>query len=295
MSENPRRSETAAPAGPAELLARLPPRAFEEESQRALEMIELCRHAMEQQLVCCTDPSLQQLRLPLEDLSVYVGRLERATRSLTALLHCVQQDEQPRQEVVELCAFARTLCSGQDVIREQLGIRLQLDCAGLDELYIHADRRYLSRICLHLLSNALRACTPEGGTVTLALRPLGKNGATLTLTDTGCGLPDGTLDAARENRRHFLGGLGAGLLLCGEYCRLAGWTLELRPRTHGRGAEALLTIPARTAANPYPILRAPDASDLRRAGRRLWYAMAFELSSVPGLETANFKSPAELS
>src|SRR5699024_11491550 len=48
-----------------------------------------------------------------------------------------------------------------DVCSSDLDIRLSLDCGGLDELVVQADRRYLSRIGLHLLSNAVRARSEE--------------------------------------------------------------------------------------------------------------------------------------
>lgn len=115
-----------------------------------------------------------------------------------------------------------------------------------------------------------------------------------SVTDTGCGLPDGTPRSQQENRSHFLGTTRSGLLLCREYCRLAGWTLELRPRAAGHGAEALLTLPARPAFGQTPVLRSCDESDARRDARRLWFDLAFELQCLPGLETVRFEPPPSL-
>ena len=169
-----------------------------------------------------------------------------------------------------------------------------MDCGGLDELVVQADRRYLSRIGLHLLSNAVRACAPGGGRIVLRLRSGGKGEAVFSVTDTGCGLPDDTLHGQQQNRSHFLGTTKSGLLLCREYCRLTGWTLELRPRPKGRGTEAVLTLPARTVFDPSPILRSYGAEDARRDARRLWFDLVFELQCIPGLENVRFSPPAEL-
>ena len=108
----------------------------------------------------------------------------------------------------------------------------------------------------------MRACTPGGGRIDLTLRADGRGGAVFSVTDTGCGLPDGTPRSQQENRSHFLGTTKSGLLLCREYCRLAGWTLELRPRAAGHGAEALLT-----PAGPALFRLLPSPAVLRRERR----------------------------
>ena len=66
--------------------------------------------------------------------------------------------------------------------------------------------------------------------------------------DNGCGLPEG--EGWLENRRRFLGGAQAGLLLCRRYCRQLGWELALLPRTP-QGVRAELTLPLPT--RPFPI------------------------------------------
>lgn len=70
----------------------------------------------------------------------------------------------------------------------------------------------------------------------------------LTIEDDGCGLPEG--EGWLENRRRFLGGAQAGLLLCRRYCRQLGWELALLPRTP-QGVRAELTLPLPT--RPFPI------------------------------------------
>ena len=95
-------------------------------------------------------------------------------------------------------------------------------------------------LCLHLLSNALRA-SREGGSVCIALRRT-ESDWQLTVTDDGCGLPGEDAQAALENRRSFLGGAQLGLLLCRECCRRMDWSLQLEPAP-AKGTKAVVSIP----------------------------------------------------
>ena len=212
---------------------------------------------------------------------------------MLCLLRCLQHSEKPRWELIDLCAFVQDLCLPRKMLSEALGVRLSLSCAGVRELYVQADRQYLTYICLALLSNALRACTPGGGKVTIALRQ-GDGAALLSITDNGCGLPGDSLRSMEENQDHFLGTSHSSLLLCREYCRLTGWTLELHDRPRGRGAEAVLTIPFRQADPFCPPLRSHSPDEPVRNARSMWFAMAFEFAALPGLESADFSMPPAL-
>ena len=103
-----------------------------------------------------------------------------------------------------------------------------------------ADRSDAELLCLHLLSNALRA-SREGGSVNIALRRT-QTAWLLNFTDDGCGLPGEDAQAALENRRSFLGGAQLGLLLCQECCRRMGWSLQLEPAPE-KGTRAVVSIP----------------------------------------------------
>lgn len=293
MNESSSPYEQTSGAQEEDLLERLPVHAFESECQRSLEMIELCQRYMTHFVAEKEDPDSHEMRQTLSDLAVAAGRLDRNLSNMLALLHCMQRAEKPYWEPVELCSFVGTLCSEQAQIQQSLGIQLTLDCGGLTELYIQADVRYLTNICLQLLSNALRACTPNGGTIAFAIRDDGKGGVILSVSDTGCGLPDGSFRSQQNNRSRFLGTTKSGLLLCQEYCKLTGWTLELRPRASGSGTEALLTIPPKPGTDSSPVLRSFSEDDVLRAERRLWFALIFELNCIPGMETVKFELPAK--
>src|SRR5699024_2105100 len=151
-----------------DLLKNFPVYAFESEFQRSLDMIALCQRYLSHLAEDEDRPEADEIRQSLSDIAVAATRLDRNLNSLTALLRCAQQSEAPQWEPVELCTFVRTLCAEQDQLQKELDIRLSLDCGGLDELVVQADRRYLSRIGLHLLSNAVRACAPGGGRIVCA-------------------------------------------------------------------------------------------------------------------------------
>lgn len=248
---------------------------------RALNQISL---NLEYSQRCLEEPGkplpVGELRQSLSDARVASNRLDRTMDSLFRLLACAQEAHKPQWEAVELCGLLQSLCADGDAIRAAIGVRVTLDCGGQEELYITADRSYLECICLQLLSNALRACR-AGGHVELRLEPGGTEHR-LCVLDDGCGLPGQAAEG--ENREHFVGGAGLGLRLCGEYCRLLGWALELAPRAGG-GTQAVLRIPAALAPDTRASFRSGTWEEMQQ-GRQLRRAVCRELHCVPGLETA---------
>ena len=152
------------------LIDRFPVRLFEGSCQHALSIIHLNQRYMAQLVSGQQGEAAGELRQSLEDIQTAAARLDRDVTQMLCLLRCLQHSEKPRWELIDLCAFVQDLCLPRKMLSEALGVRLSLSCAGVRELYVQADRQYLTYICLALLSNALRACTPGGGKVTIALR-----------------------------------------------------------------------------------------------------------------------------
>lgn len=144
---------------------------------------------------------------------------------------------------IDLCELLQQVAAQSDMIRAQLGVDIRLDYGGCTACCVMADRRDAELLCLHLLSNALRA-SREGGSVCIALRRT-ESDWQLTVTDDGCGLPGEDVQAALENRRSFLGGAQLGLLLCRECCRRMDWSLQLEPAPE-KGTQAVVSIPLYT-------------------------------------------------
>lgn len=98
-----------------------------------------------------------------------------------------------------------------------------------------AQRELLCDLLYNLLQNARRA-TPAGGTVAVEVCEEADR-VTLTVRDTGCGIPAGDLPHVTEpfymvdkSRARGQGGSGMGLALCARIAELHGTRLELESR-----------------------------------------------------------------
>jgi two-component system, cell cycle sensor histidine kinase PleC len=135
-------------------------------------------------------------------------------------------------------------------------LKLRAESKGLEiELHldpslptIWADERAMRQICLNLLSNALKF-TPRGGRVLVRVYRDPTGGQTLSVRDTGPGIPReeiprimqafGQGSLAHENAE---GGTGLGLPIVKSLVELHEGTFELRSELR-RGTEVLVTIP----------------------------------------------------
>ena len=182
----------------------------------------------------------QQSRQAVNDISAASARLDRTLNEVMTLLDFLRAEEDPRLYPLDLCQMLQQVAAQADMVQAQLNVELTLDYGGWTSCRVMADRSDAELLCLHLLSNALRACS-EGGRVQIVLRR-SENFWQLTVLDNGCGLPDAGRDAWLENRRCFLGGAKLGLLLCRECCRRMGWGLRVE-RAPEKGTQAVVTIP----------------------------------------------------
>ena len=182
----------------------------------------------------------QQTRQAVNDISAAAARLDRTVNEVMSLLDFLRTEEDPRLYPLDLCQLLQQVAAQADMVQAQLGVELTLDYGGWTACRIMADRSDAELLCLHLLSNALRACS-AGGKVRLMLRR-SESFWQLTVMDNGCGLPEAGEDTWLENRRCFLGGAKLGLLLCRECCRRMGWGLRVE-RAPEKGTQAVVTIP----------------------------------------------------
>ena len=148
---------------------------------------------------------------------------------------------------VDLCWILMEAAQMAPEIEKQLDIRLTVDHSPFRRCYVKADAQEAEQLLFHLLSNALRAVSP-GGQIKIRLTRDDED-LYLIVEDDGCGLPTG--ENWMENRRRFLGGVQAGLLLCRRYCAHMGWVLSLTPRDAGSGTRAEVRIPL--AGTMFPI------------------------------------------
>ena len=99
-----------------------------------------------------------------------------------------------------------------------LGVQMTeaLDCEGV----VEGESLLLGRLFDNLIENAL-GYTPKGGSVTIALTPAPPAACLISITDTGCGVPDSLRPVLFErfsrgdaSRSRKTGGAGLGLAIC---------------------------------------------------------------------------------
>ena len=189
----------------------------------------------------------------VSDISAATAKLERTINELLSALEFLRAGQPPKLYPLDLCELLQQVAAQADMVRAQLGVTLELDYGGWTTCRVLADRDDVELLCLHLLSNALRACR-EGGTVRILLRR-SETMWQLTVRDNGCGLPEGSQEAWLENRRSFLGGAQLGLLLCRECCR----RMECAPE---KGTQAVVTVPLYTDDGRAPEVELHAGADL---------------------------------
>jgi signal transduction histidine kinase len=145
------------------------------------------------------------------------------------------------------------------------GVQLHTEI-GDDPVTMKGDPDRLQQVVWNLLSNAIKF-TEAGGRVTVAVRSTPPGVLTLTVTDTGEGIPEAFLPQLFERfrqadpsagRRH--GGLGIGLSLVRQLVELHGGRIAARS-TVGEGATFSVTFPAWIEEFPSNA-KAPDAPSL---------------------------------
>ena len=223
----------------------------------------------------------KQSQQAVTDISAATARLERTLGEVMAALDYLRTDETPPLHPLDLCELLQQVAAQADMVRAQLGVELTLDYGGWTACRVQADREDAELLCLHLLSNALRACS-AGGRVQILLR---RSEAfwQLTVLDNGCGLPDSEDGAWLENRRCFLGGAQLGLLLCRECCRRMGWGLRVEQRAPEKGTRAVVTIPLCDEPMPEPTVELrSDCSPVRTQQQyQLRNMLVRELRTMP--------------
>ena len=113
----------------------------------------------------------------------------------------------------------------------------------------------IKQVLLNLTLNALEA-TPDGGTVTLSVRP-GADAVEVSIADTGCGMTEEVRQHLFEpffTRRADGSGTGLGLSMTHRIVTDHGGTIEADSEGEGRGSVFRVRLPRCRAADP-PVLR----------------------------------------
>jgi signal transduction histidine kinase/CheY-like chemotaxis protein len=140
---------------------------------------------------------------------------------------------------------------------------------------VNADATRLAQVFGNLLHNAAKY-TPDGGAVGIVTRVAG-NTATITVTDTGAGIPPGMLDAVfglftqlPRSLDRSDGGLGIGLTLARRIVELHGGTIAAHSDGPDRGSSFTVQLAlAEPAQAPATGLPAPGRAAAGISGRRV--------------------------
>jgi len=137
-------------------------------------------------------------------------------------------------------------------VRDRLSrMKVNLDVhIGDGAATVNADANRLTQVVYNLLSNAI-GFSPEGSTITLSCRRE-KNGVTLSVQDTGLGIPEeeqsrvfDRFEARAHGSRHR--GAGLGLSLVKSIVELHNGRIDLRS-TPGAGTTVTVFLPDRHSA-----------------------------------------------
>ena len=186
--------------------------------------------------------SPRELRRTLRQLMQIIDRAERITKRLLAFAEC--EYEQP--QLAELNAVAGEFIERLKPQAEQAGINLVTNLAEVTSGQFEAQR--LAAIFESLTSNAFDAMTP-GGTLTIGMASEGDQ-AVITVTDTGCGIPEDVRDRLFEpffTTKGALGGgsgahIGLGLAVVHGLVSELGGTIQLTSKT-GEGTKVEVRLP----------------------------------------------------
>ena len=138
-------------------------------------------------------------------------------------------------------------CAEAEGLFREKGVALSWRC-DLTGHIVGLDREQMDRLLWNLLSNALKF-TPAGGAVTVTVRRAGAQ-LLLTVSDTGCGIPEDRMDTVFDRWHHGFApdpaqyGVGLGLPLCRAIAEAHGGRLMLDSR-EGDGTTVTVALPDR--------------------------------------------------
>jgi len=190
-------------------------------------------------------------------LEVAQRNLVRLTRMVDAMLDFSRMEAGqvgPQPTSFDVAALTRTLAGSFHSAMERVGLTLRVEVPDLPR-DVRLDRGMYERIVLNLLSNALKYTT--AGSVTLRLVEGGDGTFTVSVSDTGIGIPRDQQQAvferftrlprragARSNE-----GAGIGLAMVRQLTELLGGSVALTSRV-GRGSTFRVTLPFEVSAPP---------------------------------------------
>lgn len=198
------------------------------------------------------------LKISQPDLRELLQQQERAiegmTRMLNALLDISRLESgaiEPQVTEVPLADTLHQLTTEFESVAQARGIALRIEPAAL---IVSTDRTLFYQLLQNLVGNALKY-TDQGEVKVSCVA--GPTGLTLTVSDTGIGIPADKLDRIFDEYYQVdtqgakRMGVGLGLAIVKEVARLLGFHVSINSRV-GEGTQAVVSVPSQylTAVAP---------------------------------------------
>lgn len=194
---------------------------------------------------------LKDTGLSVEEQQMYVDTIIQSSKKLSALITNIlklnkleKQNIQPVMGEYDLCEQL-CQCSFQlENLWEEKEIEFE---AELEErAMINADESLLELVWTNLLTNALKY-TGKGGAVKI-VQTSDKNGITVSVSDTGCGMSKETMKHIFDkfyqgDTSHSMSGNGLGLALALRIVRMLEGSIEVESEV-GKGSTFTVRLPA---------------------------------------------------
>jgi two-component system OmpR family sensor kinase len=175
--------------------------------------------------------------------------LDRAVRLVQQLLTLARQeraDLDRTSQPVDLAALARSAIA--DFVFTAHAKRIDLGIAHADAAMVSGDAEALRIMLNNLIDNAIRY-SPEGGRIDVSVHA-GENGASITVQDTGPGIPDSDLERVFDRFYRSAGaetsGSGLGLAIVKRIADIHH--AEVKFIKTADGLRVIVTIPHATSS-----------------------------------------------
>ena len=164
---------------------------------------------------------LEEPNLSEEKRLEYAKSINRVTKHLseliTNILKLSKLETQKIQPLTKNCNLSEMLCEcliSFESEWEKKSLEIETDIE--DDIYIRTDSEMLQLVWANLFSNAIKF-TPDGGKINVTLHR-NKNGVTVSVADTGCGMDENTMQHIFDkfyqgDTSHSVKGNGLGLAL----------------------------------------------------------------------------------
>jgi len=173
-------------------------------------------------------------------------RIDSIIEKLLQLTAVEKRTELKGAEIIDIGSVAAEVVASLEPQAVRGGIRVINDVRPGSEIF--GEKFLVTHAVMNLVKNAVQF-TPDGGTVTLSSGSRGDL-ITLSVTDTGSGIPDFARDRIFDRFYSLPGkdrarGTGLGLPFVREVASLHGGSVEVRNNEGGPGVTATLALPSR--------------------------------------------------